>query len=75
VFIPWDESRRRFVLHVDPPLPITRSGDAEEDIRRLTSLFTSVVENYVRRYPDQWLWIHKRWNTRPENEKNFYAKS
>jgi Kdo2-lipid IVA lauroyltransferase/acyltransferase len=75
VFVPWDESRRRFVLHVDPPLSITHTGDEGEDIRRLTSLFTSVVENYVRRYPDQWLWIHKRWNTRPENEENFYARS
>ncbi|HKQ53028.1 MAG TPA: lysophospholipid acyltransferase family protein [Pyrinomonadaceae bacterium] len=73
VFVPWDEGRKRFVLHVDPPLSITRSGDEAEDIRRLTSLFTSVVEDYVRRYPDQWLWIHKRWNTRPENEENFYA--
>ncbi len=75
VFVPWDESRRRFVLRIDPPLSITRTGDEGEDIRRLTSLFTSVVEDYVRRYPDQWLWIHKRWNTRPENEENLYARS
>lgn len=73
VFIPWDESRRRFVLRIDPPLDITPTGNEAEDIRQVTSLFTSTVESYVRRFPDQWLWIHKRWNTRPEKGVNFYA--
>lgn len=73
VFAPWDEKRQRFILHIDPPLSVTTTGDEKEDIRRLTSLFTSVVESYVRRFPEQWLWIHKRWNTRPEKEANFYA--
>lgn len=73
VFIPWDEERRRFVLRVDPPLEIERTGDEPEDVRRLTSLFTSVIESYVRRFPGQWLWIHRRWNTRPAGEANFYA--
>src|SRR5215213_6996620 len=75
VFVPWDEEQQRFVLYVDPPLAISRTGDEKEDIKELTSCFTSVVEDYVRRYPDQWLWIHKRWNARPENEENFYARS
>jgi KDO2-lipid IV(A) lauroyltransferase len=74
VFVPWDEKRRRFVLHVDPPLVIAPTGDEKEDIRQLTSLFTSVVESYVRRFPEQWLWIHKRWNTRPEKDANFYTR-
>jgi len=73
VFIPWDEERKRFVLRVDPPLEIERTGDEAEDVRRLTSLFTSVIESYVRRFPGQWLWIHRRWNTRPAGEANFYA--
>src|ERR687884_555639 len=68
VFVPWDEERQKFVLYVDPPLVIAPTGDEKEDIRQLTALFTSVVEHYVRRYPEQWLWIHKRWNTRPEKE-------
>jgi KDO2-lipid IV(A) lauroyltransferase len=75
VFIPWDERRRRFVLHVDPPLEIERTGHEAEDVRRLTSLFTSVIESYVRRFPGQWLWIHRRWNTRPAGEANFYANA
>lgn len=73
VFVPWDEKQQRFTLRVDPPLAITPTGNQKEDIRQLTSLFTSVVESYVRQYPEQWLWIHKRWNTRPEKDENFYA--
>jgi KDO2-lipid IV(A) lauroyltransferase len=74
VFVPWDEKQQRFTLRIDPPLSIKPTGDQREDIRQLTSLFTSIVETYVRRYPEQWLWIHKRWNTRPEKDTNFYAK-
>ncbi len=73
VFVPWDEKQQRFTLRIDPPLTITPTGNQTEDIRQLTSLFTSVVESYVRQYPEQWLWIHKRWNTRPEKDVNFYA--
>ncbi len=72
VFAAWDEERRRFVLYVDPPLEITRSGEMEEDVGLLTAKVTSVIETYVRRFPDQWLWIHKRWNTRPPGEANLY---
>ena len=35
----------------------------------------SVIEKYVRLYPDQWLWIHKRWNTRPPGEVDLYASN
>ena len=72
VFAPWEERRRRFVISIGTPLTIEHSDDEREDIRRLTSKFTKVVEDRVRRHPDQWLWIHKRWRTRPVGEKNFY---
>lgn len=73
IFVPWDEQRQRFLLRIDPPLAITRTGDEQQDARQLTALFTSVIEKYVKLYPQQWLWIHKRWNTRPEGEANFYS--
>ena len=72
VFAPWDAARKRFRLIVDEPLRIERTGDEDEDVRRLTQQYTRVVENYVRRYPDQWLWIHRRWKTRPAGEKPLY---
>jgi Kdo2-lipid IVA lauroyltransferase/acyltransferase len=72
VFAPWDPKRRRFLLKIDEPLSMERSGDDEADTRRLTQLFTGVVEKFVRRYPDQWLWIHRRWKTRPPGEPEIY---
>jgi KDO2-lipid IV(A) lauroyltransferase len=72
VFAPWDEQRKRFSLIVDEPLRIEQSGDEDEDVRRLTQQYTRVVEDYVRKYPNQWLWIHRRWKTRPPGEKNLY---
>jgi len=72
VFAPWDESRKRFVLKIEEPLKFESTGDETEDVRRLTQLFTSVVEKYVRHYPDQWLWIHRRWKTRPPGEAELY---
>ncbi|MGH7797042.1 MAG: lysophospholipid acyltransferase family protein [Candidatus Binatia bacterium] len=75
VFAPWEDRRQRFVMYIGAPLTIDRSGDEEEDIRQLTSRFTKTVEDYIRRYPDQWLWIHKRWRTRPPGEQNFYESA
>ena len=37
-----------------------------------TQLFTKVSEDYVRRYPEQWLWVHRRWKTRPEGQAPIY---
>jgi KDO2-lipid IV(A) lauroyltransferase len=70
VFAPWDRQRIRLII--GEPLRVERTGDEDEDVRRLTQEYTRVVEEYVRRYPDQWLWIHRRWKTRPSGEKNLY---
>lgn len=74
VFVPWHEEQKRFVLRIDTPLEIESTGDMERDVLELTSQFTSVIEKYVRRFPEQWLWIHKRWNTRPDGEPNLYPR-
>lgn len=71
-FAVWDEEKRKYVVYLEPPVAYDRSGDPEHDIAELTQQVTRVVERYVRRYPDQWLWIHKRWNTRPPGEKGIY---
>ena len=72
VFAPWDDDHKRFRLKIGAPLPMENTGDEDEDVRRLTQQYTRVVEDYVRRYPDQWLWIHRRWKTRPEGEAGIY---
>ena len=65
VFAPWDDARKKFVVKIDEPISFQQSENEDENILRLTQAFTRVVENYVRQYPNQWLWIHRRWKTRP----------
>ena len=71
-FTIWDRKLRKYRLRFDPALDLIRTGDEEADIVANTALFTKVIEEYVRRYPDQWLWVHRRWKTRPTGEKSLY---
>jgi KDO2-lipid IV(A) lauroyltransferase len=71
-YIHWDAACRKYRLRYEPGVQLLRSGDQESDIRENTARFTRVIENYARRFPDQWLWVHKRWKTRPPGEKPFY---
>jgi KDO2-lipid IV(A) lauroyltransferase len=71
-FTTWDHKLRKYVLRFDPALELVRTGNDQADIVANTALFTSVIEDYVRRYPDQWLWLHRRWKTRPEGEAPLY---
>lgn len=71
-FTIWDRELRKYRLRFDPALALIRTGDEEADIVANTALFTKVIEQYVRLYPDQWLWVHRRWKTRPAGEKSLY---
>jgi KDO2-lipid IV(A) lauroyltransferase len=73
-FLIWDEKLKKHRLRFEPEVPLIRTGDFKEEVRLNTGLFTRVVEEQVRRYPGQWLWIHKRWNTRPEGDPDLYAR-
>jgi KDO2-lipid IV(A) lauroyltransferase len=71
-FTIWDPALRKYRLRFDPALELIRSGDLEADIAANTQLFTRVIEEYVRKYPDQWLWVHRRWKTRPDGQAPLY---
>ena len=71
-FTIWDEKLGKYRLRFDPAVELVRTGDLEADLVANTQKFTSVIEDYVRKYPDQWLWVHRRWKTRPEGEKPLY---
>ncbi len=71
-FLSWDEARRQYTLQFQPSVELARTGNEESDIVENTARFSRVIENYVRAHPDQWLWVHKRWKTRPPGEKPLY---
>jgi Kdo2-lipid IVA lauroyltransferase/acyltransferase len=71
-FTVWDREQGKYRLRFEPALTLIRSGDDEADIVANTAMFTKVIEEYVRRYPDQWLWVHRRWKTRPAGEAGIY---
>jgi KDO2-lipid IV(A) lauroyltransferase len=68
----WDEGKRKYRLRFEPPIELVRSGDAERDILENTQRFAKVIEEIVRRYPEQWVWVHARWKTRPPGKPPLY---
>ena len=68
----WDENLRKYRLRFEPPVELVRTGDTERDILENTQRFTKVIEDIVRKYPEQWVWIHARWKARPKGEAPLY---
>lgn len=68
-FMLWEESEQKYVLRFGDEIPLARTGDDEADALANTARFTAVIEDWVRRYPDQWLWVHRRWKTRPDGTR------
>jgi len=68
----WDRESGKYKLRFDPAVELIRTGDDDADVLANTAKFTEIIEKFVRRYPDQWLWVHRRWKTRPEGEASLY---
>lgn len=71
-FLSWDEGRRKYRLRFEPAVELARTPNEETDVVENTARFTRVIEDFVRAHPDQWLWVHRRWKTRPSGEKPLY---
>ncbi len=73
-FCIWDRETSRYRVIYHPALEFAPSGDAVRDIQAATQQMATVIEQFVRRYPDQWLWIHRRWKSRPPGEPSLYSE-
>ena len=71
-FLIWDSHARKHCLRFDPAVDLISTGDPTKDILENTRAFNRILENMIRRHPDHWLWIHRRWKTRPEGEPSLY---
>jgi KDO2-lipid IV(A) lauroyltransferase len=57
-----DDSHR---VIVEPPLDLKSTGNRAQDFLINTRMFTEIIESYVSRYPEQWIWMHERWKRQP----------
>ena len=72
MFAVWDDESKKYIVHNGTPIEPSSSGDKDRDIVDTTAAFTAEIEKIVRQFPEQWLWIHRRWKTRPPGEPELY---
>ena len=71
-FLLRDAATKRYRLTFGSPIELLRTGNTDMDVLANTAAFTAVIERYIRQSPDQWLWMHRRWKTRPPGEEGIY---
>ena len=64
-FLRRTDRKYRFKVTLSEPIQIERSGNLEKDILNLTQRYTTLIESRIREYPQEWLWMHRRWKTKP----------
>ena len=73
VFLAREGEGPRHHVELLPDVEMISTGDREADIRTNTQRCTAVIEEMIRRFPEQWIWFHKRWKTRPPGEPKLYT--
>jgi KDO2-lipid IV(A) lauroyltransferase len=69
--VPRDDGT--YDVHYGPPVEVDRSDDIDADATRLTAACTAIIESWVRRHPEHWFWMHRRWKTAPPAEPAAFA--
>lgn len=72
IFCVYDDATRGYKIVRGEAIEPASTGDRESDVVATTAAFTAAIEKVIREYPGQWLWIHKRWKTRPPGEPSLY---
>ncbi|MDD5291841.1 MAG: lysophospholipid acyltransferase family protein [Candidatus Omnitrophica bacterium] len=65
----YRENDNTHKLIIEPEAEIAQGKDFEETVHLTAQKLTDIIESYVRRYPHEWGWIHKRWKARPQEER------
>ncbi len=72
-YVYWDLTAGKYKLRFDPAVELTETGNSDRDIFENTQRFAKITEGIIRKFPDQWVWVHARWKTRPNGEPPMYA--
>ncbi|HMJ71480.1 MAG TPA: lysophospholipid acyltransferase family protein [Cyclobacteriaceae bacterium] len=67
-YVYLDETDWKQHMHILPEMPTVITGDDEKDMVENTRIYTRFIEDTIRKYPTQWVWMHERWKTRPGEE-------
>ncbi len=62
-------------VYISPPIYMEPSGDLDRDVKTYTTKLLKQLEKYIRKYPEQWLWLHNRWKTQPHQKLNESTKN
>jgi Kdo2-lipid IVA lauroyltransferase/acyltransferase len=68
----WDADIGKYRLRFEPPVELAKTGDTEQDVFVNAQKFAKVIEGIIRKHPEQWMWVHARWKTRPKGEPELY---
>jgi len=67
IFIIRNKDLTTHKLIIENPLSFEVTGDRESDLKNIAQTYTGIIESYVKRYPDQWMWMHDRWGRKKKH--------
>ena len=73
VFLVREGESDRHRIEILPEIEMVSTGDRDADIRENTQRCSDAIQAMISRYPEQWIWFHKRWKTRPAGEARLYS--
>lgn len=68
----WDTATNKYKLRFEPAIELVETCNQEQDVFESTQRFAKTIEAIIRKYPDQWVWVHARWKTRPKGDAPVY---